>query len=745
MLAAVVFIAFYPVLEKQSASYYTDSLRGNDLLRILYQSNLVLYKSILDKTEKEEISYSDLYLVTERGKITWEEREEGLWFENERTADSVIKELEEVMNDQLMSNWKNETMNQLALMMDYCVIDHESGEIIKNTGKEIEKLYKEKNLSGDEIPYVYYVMMSYDEKGNLSDTSVRDEKPDELLKSVQSFMAGDWIERAFKNQLYYKETYYFENGEKLSIQLVDKPKGVTFIYALTKEQKDNMRMMWNKNNDFAYRYRMEMRNAYLEAGTMGIYMAVLTAIGLAALLLTRNKKYCLHRFGICKMHLEVSLFSMFCVFFIFGYMIVGLVCFTNSGYFPEVYQNYLEFLPEVFYPALTVLINGAALALVFGIWYYLVTTFGEVFDIGLKGFVKERSMIVKFITRVAGGVIRKKEAFKEEILHVDLGGKAEKTIWKFVFVNFLLLAAISFMWIFGWAALVLYSFILYCILKKYVKKIQEQYHNLFAATRSIADGNLQTELDKDWGVFESYKEELSKIQNGFKAAVDKEVKSQKMKTELITNVSHDLKTPLTAITTYIELLEDERLSQDQRMEYLTVLKKKSERLKFLIEDLFEVSKATSGNISLTPVDVDICNLMRQVYLEYEDQVEEADLIFRFRIPEEKVILKLDSQKTYRVFENLYVNIIKYAMPHTRVYVNAEKTEKGIEIELKNMSAAELNMAPEDLTERFVRGDSSRNTEGSGLGLAIARSFVELQGGRLQVEIDGDLFKVNISW
>lgn len=750
ILAAVAFIAFYPVLGKQAASYYTDGLRGSDLLRILYQSNLVLYKSMLDKTEKEEVSFSDLYLVTERGKITWEEREEGIWFENERTADSVIKELETVMNDRLMSNWKNETMNLLTLMMDYCVIDHESGEIIKNTGKEIEKLYKEDNLSKDEIPYIYYVMLTYDGKGNLSDISVRDEKPDELLKSVQSFMAGEWIENAFREQMYYsscryKETYYFEDGEKLSLQLVDKPKDVTFIYALTEEQKANMRTVWSKNNDFAFHYRMEMRNAYLEAGTMRIYMAVLTVIGLTALLFTRNKRYCLHHLGICKMHLEISLFSMFCVFFMFGYMIVGLVCFTNSGYFPEVYQNYLEFLPEAFYPAMTVLINGGTLLLVFGIWYYLITTLGEVFDTGPKAFVKDRSLIVGFIKGAAGSVRRKKEALKEEILHVDLGGKAEKTIRKLVIVNFVLLAAISFMWVLGWAALVLYSVILYLMLKNYVKKIQEQYHNLFAATRSIADGNLQTEFDKDWGVFESYKVELSKIQNGFKAAVDKEVKSQKMKTELITNVSHDLKTPLTAITTYIELLEDERLSPDQRMEYLTVLKKKSERLKFLIEDLFEVSKASSGNISLTPVDVDICNLMRQVYLEYEDQVEEADLIFRFHIPEEKVILKLDSQKTYRVFENLYVNIIKYAMPHTRVYVNAEKTEKGIEIELKNMSAAELNVAPEDLTERFVRGDSSRNTEGSGLGLAIARSFVELQGGRLQVEIDGDLFKVCISW
>ena len=137
----------------------------------------------------------------------------------------------------------------------------------------------------------------------------------------------------------------------------------------------------------------------------------------------------------------------------------------------------------------------------------------------------------------------------------------------------------------------------------------------------------------------------------------------------------------------------------------------------------------------------LCNLLRQVYLEYEDRVEEANLIFRFRMPQEKLILKLDSQKTYRVFENLYINIIKYAMTGSRVYVNLEQEEKEVRIELKNMSATELHVEPDELTERFVRGDSARNTEGSGLGLAIAKSFVQVQGGRMEVSVDGDLFKV----
>ena len=202
---------------------------------------------------------------------------------------------------------------------------------------------------------------------------------------------------------------------------------------------------------------------------------------------------------------------------------------------------------------------------------------------------------------------------------------------------------------------------------------------------------------------------------------------------------------MTAIITYIELLKEENITEEQQKEYLQTLERKSHRLKVLIEDLFEVSKADSRNITLNLTDIDLCNLIRQAYLEYCDRAEELGLDFRFQMPEKKVILKLDSQKTYRVFDNLYTNILKYAMPHSRVYVNVEQQESIIHIEMKNMSANELNIRPEELTERFVRGDSSRNTEGSGLGLAIAQSFVELQGGRLWINIDGDLYKVIIEF
>ena len=227
--------------------------------------------------------------------------------------------------------------------------------------------------------------------------------------------------------------------------------------------------------------------------------------------------------------------------------------------------------------------------------------------------------------------------------------------------------------------------------------------------------------------------------------MDDEVKSQKLKTELITNVSHDLKTPLTAIITYVNLLKEENITTDQRREYLNILELKSLRLKALIEDLFEVSKANSQNITLNLTAVDIMSLIKQVAFEMSDKIEAANLELRMNLTDEKVLISLDSQKTYRIYENLFGNIAKYAMKGTRVYVNGFRIDDTVVITLKNISAQELTVDSTDLTERFVRGDASRNTEGSGLGLAIAKSFTELQGGDLRLELDGDLFKVITTW
>ena len=316
-------------------------------------------------------------------------------------------------------------------------------------------------------------------------------------------------------------------------------------------------------------------------------------------------------------------------------------------------------------------------------------------------------------------------------------------ILKIVAVNFIILAIVCLFWFYGMLALIVYSILLFLFLRRFTKDLQDKYGLLLQSTNELAEGHLDVPIEGDMGLFNPIREELKKIQKGFKKAVEEEVKNERMKTELVTNVSHDLRTPLTAIITYTDLLKNET-DEEKRKEYIEVLEKKSLRLKVLIEDLFEISKAASKSVKMNYMKVDIVDLLKQVGLENDSRIREADLEFRWKLPEHKIVMWLDSQKTYRIFENLIVNITKYAMPHTRVYIEMTDGEKGVHISMKNVSAAELDFNVDEITDRFVRGDSSRNTEGSGLGLAIAKSFVELQHGMLKISTEADLFKADIT-
>ena len=213
-----------------------------------------------------------------------------------------------------------------------------------------------------------------------------------------------------------------------------------------------------------------------------------------------------------------------------------------------------------------------------------------------------------------------------------------------------------------------------------------------------------------------------------------------MKSELITNVSHDLKTPLTSIINYVDLLNQENITEEQRKKYLGILKDKSNRLKALIEDLFEVSKASSGSMELDMQDLDPVSLLRQTLGEFEDKIENSNLKIIKKLPEEKLMIYADGRKTFRIFQNLLSNIFKYSMEGSRVYIEVSDAGQYVEVIFKNTSKEELNFTEEEILQRFKRGDASRTTEGSGLGLAIAKSLTEVQEGIFDIKIDGDLFK-----
>ena len=388
----------------------------------------------------------------------------------------------------------------------------------------------------------------------------------------------------------------------------------------------------------------------------------------------------------------------------------------------------------------TNIINVLYWMVIYGFVFFEVIYVKYIFNIGFKNYIRKHLLVYK-LKDIIFVILRKLIKY---IKGIDLNKNSDKVLLIILGINFVIVSILCSVWFFGIFGVVIYSGILFYFGRKYIDKWKKDYNKILEKTKEISNGNLDSKDDEDCGFFNPMRDELNNIQKGFKAAVEEEVKSQRMKTELISNVSHDLKTPLTSIIAYVDLLKGED-DEEKRKAYLETLERKSQRLKDLIEDLFEVSKATTGNINLNIMDVDISYLMKQVVLELDDKINEAGLDIRLSLPEEKVILPLDGQRTYRVFENLIINVVKYALPNSRVYIDIKNRIENVDVIIKNISADEITFNINEISDRFVRGDKSRNTEGSGLGLAIVKSFVELQGGKFHIEVDGDLFKAIISF
>ncbi|NBK96439.1 MAG: sensor histidine kinase [Erysipelotrichia bacterium] len=359
------------------------------------------------------------------------------------------------------------------------------------------------------------------------------------------------------------------------------------------------------------------------------------------------------------------------------------------------------------------------------------------FEKGIKRFIKEDCLI--------GYVYRSAKNIMHRALQFDLDDSTNQSILKVVGINFVVVLLMCLMFGFNIFLSLIYSIVLFVLLRNKMNSVRDDYEVLLTATKKISNGEFDVDIKDDLGMFNSLRDEFSNIKDGFEKAVNEEVKSQRMKTELISNVSHDLKTPLTSIITYVDLLKNPDLSETQRQEYIATLDRNSMRLKNLIDDLFEVSKVNSGNVKLNVMEVDIVSLIKQAYFENLDRLQEKELDFKMNFSDEKIVYTLDSSKTYRIFENLLVNISKYALDHTRVYIDVQNMDSKVVITFKNISANEIFVDENELCERFVQGDTSRNTGGSGLGLAIAKSFTNLQGGTFKVEVDGDLFKAIVTF
>lgn len=699
LILTVINISLFPWIIRNAsakAEAYNAKLDENidmDAVSALYQGAYVLYAELWE-AENEQLGNRTNLFITDEKKDTSEEQTQP----------------EEEIYDYI-SDWEYR-FEEYRLMLDYYATDGTNSE--KNTNRAIERALEDgfdiEDKQGElKKAYQYYLVLNFDENGILSvDVERSTDIPADLL--IKSFLKAD-RENLLKEEAAAQEDTF---------------RPITNFWVVYGISSSNLPLTYD--NYYTSDYYM-----LSTSGASGAYYITLAVI-LAFMFLMTSKK-------IWKTEKMPDYLPEW------RYMEPGILGVIFSLTLNDVYIDTIRQFPEdVVYSwgCVSFLELSGAFVSVFAIYalvFVTCLTFRPLFAIGLKEYIRQYS----FTYQIFPWLKKMWNGFAEEMSHIDFNEKSTKKIIKVVAVNFFVLAVLMCMWMFGIIGLIFYSIALFYILTKYYDKIAANYRTLLKGTNRIADGDLDTVITEDLGVFEPFKGELTKIRSGFKKAVEEEVKSQRMKTELITNVSHDLKTPLTAITTYVELLKKENLTEEERKSYIETLEKKSLRLKVLIEDLFEVSKATSNNITLNFIDVDVINLMKQVSVEHTDKFEAAGLQLKWNVPQEKVILKLDNQKTYRIFENLFVNIQKYAMPDSRVYIDVVNENGKVTITMKNMSAVELNIRPDELTERFVRGDASRNTEGSGLGLAIAKSFTEAQNGNFVLAVDGDLFKVTLQF
>lgn len=442
--------------------------------------------------------------------------------------------------------------------------------------------------------------------------------------------------------------------------------------------------------------------------------------------------------GICrifnKMFLELKFFTWI-GFIGLCAIIVAIIDNSYNGYYSYYVHPLIKLIYDVnpyFY-----LVGIILTFLLYFLIYLNIVYLKYIYHTGLKEGLIDNS----FFGKVLLYCVRNLRGTIKRLTQIDLREDNYRKLIAIVGINLLAIWILGSGRFLGFLLSIGYTFLIF----KYLLKIFDKAKQLNDASSQVAEGNFNINLDEDMGILSPMAKNLNNINKGFSLAVDKEIKSQRMKSELISNVSHDLKTPLTSIITYVDLLKNEDVDRDTQNEYIDILDRKSQRLKVLIEDLFEASKATSGNVDLHLEKIDVVALFRQTLGELEEKINDSRLQFKINAPENKVICNLDGKRTYRVFENIMTNILKYSMENSRVYIDILEEGSEVSFTFKNVSAYEMNFDASEITERFTRGDESRNTEGSGLGLSIAKSFVDLQEGTLEIVIDGDLFKLIVTF
>ena len=634
-----------------------------------------------------------------------------------RSEDTIKKELEIKYNERLVSQYEEEQefiyhLRSKYNNTDFLVINNENGNYLSSFEKieDIEKL--KQNYKKDALFYFYF------DGKNLSYTTAKAELEENLINMV--LVNSGLVSERFRTEPLINNfkgcTVYF----KVNMPQVS---GDEF-YILSQIYNDTL----NKNTDT------------LEAYT--IIFSVLTVIGIIALAILSKPKYKNDKLSlsISQRTFFIIHFALYCaVIFCIGLGIIALV--GEFDYFPDNSYNYDRAFDYFIISGILPNIIGAF----FVILAFSTTTFINYIVVNKKAETFKERFICYKIYKNFKKFIEKNRDLRNTVKQIEKKLLIVLSIWSaFELIIGFIACGFGFNEEVGvfFAILLLINTIIGII---FALKFLSQVKTLAIAVENMKNGNLDINLDSTKFIFplKDFARNLNECRDSIEKAVSEALKGERLKTELITNVSHDLKTPLTSIINYVSLLKLCNIEGEDENKYLDILDEKSTKLKRLIEDLTEASKASSGNIKMTVDTVNLNELALQAVGENNDVLENVGLEIVVSQKDNDLFVKADSQHTFRIFDNLFSNVKKYALSGTRVYVDVYKESGYGVFSVKNISKDKLNINPDEITERFVRGDNSRTTEGSGLGLSIARSFTELQNGTFSIEIDGDLFKVTV--
>lgn len=721
-LLSLTMIYRYNYVQIKIKENKTNPFQSEDYVHNLVKTNYYLYyKNVSSQTKKYE-SPSNIFL-------------------SEDTVNSMIKNIN--------VDYYSSRLDSIAIRESFNYIFNNLGDFIANSDGNLKYMcrdtknnFKIENYCFNDINsnttkdvFRNYIEFTYDSEGRGQITNSYGFNVNHIKNYFLDINANEKI----------ISDYSFLKGEdssSISNYKIEPIKNMKFIYAVPRNVDAN----FYTSDDVISNYINESeRSSYMIISTITkviiIFIAVLTIV-----IPTRKIRLFLGVERFCEFPLEVliGIFAFLYHSLIAKDIPIKVVRETITGDFLKLVIDNGFDLKDA--KQIVNVINISYWLIVFTITFILFSIVKIAFRTGLKKYIKEHCLTIRVFKISWLFVYNKTRIF----LDVNLRKKYDRLYIYGVFLSLAGIISAGLLFEFGYLIFLVIFFLYMFILIIYIKIVREimiessmDYDHLLSLTKEIADGNLDKDISsEEAGIYEDIKIQLDRIQKAYKKSVEEEVKSQKMKSELISNISHDLKTPLTSILSYTDLLRNIDTNEESK-KYIDTIYRKSERLKILIDDMFEISKAQTGNIYLDMNDIDIIQLAKQSIFEVNDKMSKRGIQIRTNFPDKKIILNLDGEKVYRVFENLLVNISKYGLENTRAYVSIKETEDSIEIEFKNISQMEIDYDVEDIIERFRRGDKSRNTEGSGLGLSIAKSYIEAMDGEFRLELDDDIFKARV--